>query len=133
GKRGAVAVKSTAVVRPVRPWVSQPYYGAVFDGVTLAPSWPPRLCRRRRPSTCVKPRLQQHVLAVHISGLAKPLDDCLEVLVSEILDASNPRKFFCRLLRPRRCTELEASAPFASAPQPCGRSRNSFPFHLGNG
>src|SRR5262249_50062422 len=67
------------------------------------------------------------------SGLAKPLDDCLEVLVSEILDASNPRKFFCRLLRPRRCTELEASAPFASAPQPCGRSRNSFPFHLGNG
>ena len=35
GKRGAVAVKSTAIVRPVRPWVSQPYYGAVFDGVTL--------------------------------------------------------------------------------------------------
>ena len=35
GRRGAVAVKSTAVVRPVRPWVSQPYYGAVFDGVTL--------------------------------------------------------------------------------------------------
>ena len=34
-KRGAVAVKSTAVVRPVRPWVPQPYYGAVFDGVTL--------------------------------------------------------------------------------------------------
>ena len=33
--RGAVAVKSTAVVRPVRPWVPQPYYGAVFDGVTL--------------------------------------------------------------------------------------------------
>ena len=33
--RGAVAVKSTAVVRPVRPWVQQPYYGAVFDGVTL--------------------------------------------------------------------------------------------------
>ena len=31
----AVAVKSTAVVRPVRPWVQQPYYGAVFDGVTL--------------------------------------------------------------------------------------------------
>src|SRR5262249_21047254 len=81
----------------------------------------------------VKPRLQQHVLAVHISGLAKPLDECLEVLVSEILDASNPRKFFCWLLPPRRCTELEASAPFASAPQPCGRSRNSFPFHLGNG
>src|SRR5262244_1593820 len=34
-KRGAVAVKSTAVVRPVRPWVPQPYYGTVFDGVTL--------------------------------------------------------------------------------------------------
>ena len=35
GRRGAVAVKSAAVVRPVRPWVPQPYYGAVFDGVTL--------------------------------------------------------------------------------------------------
>jgi hypothetical protein len=35
GRRGAVAVKSTAVVRPVRPWVRQPYYGTVFDGVTL--------------------------------------------------------------------------------------------------
>ena len=35
GWRGAVAVKSAAVVRPVRPWVPQPYYGAVFDGVTL--------------------------------------------------------------------------------------------------
>jgi len=35
GRRGPVAVKSTAVVRPVRPWVRQPYYGAVFDGVTL--------------------------------------------------------------------------------------------------
>jgi hypothetical protein len=34
-RRGAVAVKSTTVVRPVRPWVQQPYYGAVFDGVTL--------------------------------------------------------------------------------------------------
>jgi hypothetical protein len=34
-RRGAVAVKSTAVVRPVRPWVQQPYYGAVFDGVIL--------------------------------------------------------------------------------------------------
>ena len=34
-RRGAVAVKSTLVVRPVRPWVQQPYYGAVFDGVTL--------------------------------------------------------------------------------------------------
>jgi len=34
-KRGAVAVKSTEVVRPVRPWVRQPYYGSVFDGVTL--------------------------------------------------------------------------------------------------
>jgi hypothetical protein len=29
------------------------------------------------------------------------LDECLEVLVSEILDAANPRKFFCRLLRAR--------------------------------
>jgi hypothetical protein len=35
GRRSAGAVKSTAVVRPVRPWVPQPYYGAVFDGVTL--------------------------------------------------------------------------------------------------
>ena len=35
GGRGAVAVKSTTVVRPVRPWAQQPYYGAVFDGVTL--------------------------------------------------------------------------------------------------
>jgi hypothetical protein len=33
--RSAVAVKSTAVVRPVRSWVPQRYYGAVFDGVTL--------------------------------------------------------------------------------------------------
>lgn len=35
GRRGAVVVKSTTVVRPVRPWVQQPYYGTVFDGVTL--------------------------------------------------------------------------------------------------
>jgi hypothetical protein len=35
GRRSAVAVKSAVVVRPVRPWVQQPYYGAVFDGVTL--------------------------------------------------------------------------------------------------
>jgi len=34
-RRGAVALKSAGVVRPVRPWVPQPYYGAVFDGVTL--------------------------------------------------------------------------------------------------
>jgi len=34
-KRAAVAVKSTEVVRPVRPWVQQPYYGLVFDGVIL--------------------------------------------------------------------------------------------------
>jgi hypothetical protein len=34
-KRSAVAAKSTEVVRPVRPWVRQPYYGNVFDGVTL--------------------------------------------------------------------------------------------------
>ena len=35
GRRGAVAVKSTVVERPVRLWVPQPYYGTVFDGVTL--------------------------------------------------------------------------------------------------
>ena len=34
-KRSAVAAKSTEVVRPVRPWVRQPYYGSVFVGVTL--------------------------------------------------------------------------------------------------
>jgi hypothetical protein len=34
-KRRAVAVKSTEVVRPVRPWVQQPYYGSRFDGVIL--------------------------------------------------------------------------------------------------
>ena len=34
-KRSAVAAKSTEVVRPVRPWVRQSYYGSVFDGVTL--------------------------------------------------------------------------------------------------
>ena len=34
-RRTAVAEKSTEVVRPVRPWVRQPYYGSVFDGVTL--------------------------------------------------------------------------------------------------
>ena len=34
-RRAAVAGKSTEVVRPVRPWVRQPYYGSVFDGVTL--------------------------------------------------------------------------------------------------
>jgi hypothetical protein len=28
-------VAVATVVRPVRPWVQQPYYGAVFDGVTL--------------------------------------------------------------------------------------------------
>jgi len=33
--RGAVAVESTEVVRPVRPWVPHPYYGAIFDGVAL--------------------------------------------------------------------------------------------------
>jgi hypothetical protein len=30
-----VAVKSTEIVRPVRPWVQQPYYGSRFDGVVL--------------------------------------------------------------------------------------------------
>jgi hypothetical protein len=34
-KRSAVAMRSPEVVRPVRPWVRQPYYGSVFDGVTL--------------------------------------------------------------------------------------------------
>jgi hypothetical protein len=34
-RRAAVAAKSTEVVRPVRPWVQQPYYGLVFDGVVL--------------------------------------------------------------------------------------------------
>jgi hypothetical protein len=34
-KRAAVAVKSAEVVRPVRPWVQQPYYGSRFDGVIL--------------------------------------------------------------------------------------------------
>jgi hypothetical protein len=34
-RRRAMAAKPTAVVRPVRPWVRQPYYGTVFDGVTL--------------------------------------------------------------------------------------------------
>ena len=34
-RRTAVGAKSTEVVRPVRPWVRQPYYGSVFDGVTL--------------------------------------------------------------------------------------------------
>jgi hypothetical protein len=34
-RRGAMAVNSAAVVRPVRPWVRQPYYGTAFDGVTL--------------------------------------------------------------------------------------------------
>ena len=34
-KRAAVAVKSAEVVRPVRPWVQQPYYGSRFDGIVL--------------------------------------------------------------------------------------------------
>jgi hypothetical protein len=34
-KRAAVAVNSTELVRPVRPWVQQPYYGSRFDGVVL--------------------------------------------------------------------------------------------------
>jgi hypothetical protein len=33
--RHAVAVASTGVVRPVRPWLPQPYYGAVIAGVAL--------------------------------------------------------------------------------------------------
>jgi hypothetical protein len=34
-RRAPVAVNSTEVVRPVRPWVQQPYYGSRFDGVVL--------------------------------------------------------------------------------------------------
>lgn len=34
-KRATVAVNSTEVARPVRPWVQQPYYGSRFDGVVL--------------------------------------------------------------------------------------------------
>jgi hypothetical protein len=34
-KPTAVAVNSTEIVRPVRPWVQQPYYGSRFDGVVL--------------------------------------------------------------------------------------------------
>ena len=30
-----MTVKSAEVVRPVRPWVQQPYYGSRFDGVVL--------------------------------------------------------------------------------------------------
>src|SRR5262249_57553645 len=47
--RGAVAVKSTAVERPVRPWVAQPYYGALFHGLTLAPLIPPTPVPTPRP------------------------------------------------------------------------------------
>lgn len=35
GKRRAVAVRAPVVVRPVRPWVRQPYYGVNIAGVTL--------------------------------------------------------------------------------------------------
>jgi hypothetical protein len=35
GKRRAVAAGTSVIVRPVRPLVRQPYYGTVFDGVTL--------------------------------------------------------------------------------------------------
>jgi len=49
----------------------------------------------------VKPRVQYNVLAVHISGLAQPLPECLGVLVLESLDAADPRKFAGRLPRAR--------------------------------
>jgi hypothetical protein len=51
----------------------------------------------------VKPGLQQHVLAVHISGLAQPLVECLGVLVLESLDAAEipDAPDFGRLLRAR--------------------------------
>jgi len=51
-KRAAVAVKSAEVVRPVRPWVQQPYYGAASTVSYSAPSLPPTPCRRRRRWTC---------------------------------------------------------------------------------
>jgi hypothetical protein len=35
GGRGAVAARGVAVVRPVRPWVRRPYYGAIIGGVAL--------------------------------------------------------------------------------------------------
>src|SRR5262249_57371795 len=55
----------------------------------------------------VKPRLQEDILAVHISGFAQTLDECLKVLVLKILNGANSRKFSRRLLcacreRPRR-------------------------------
>jgi hypothetical protein len=33
--RGGTAVRANAVVRPVRPWVSRPYYGTVVGGIAL--------------------------------------------------------------------------------------------------
>ena len=50
----------------------------------------------------VKPRVQYDVPAVHISGLAQSLAECLAVLVLESLDAADPRKFLRWLLRARR-------------------------------
>jgi hypothetical protein len=35
GKGGAGAVTTPVVVRPVRPWVAQPYYGTIIDGVPI--------------------------------------------------------------------------------------------------
>jgi hypothetical protein len=34
-QRVAAALTSTAALRPVRPWLPQPYYGTVIAGVTL--------------------------------------------------------------------------------------------------
>jgi hypothetical protein len=42
----------TVVMRPVRPWVTQPYYGAVLDGVTLGAVMAATPVRRRGLSSC---------------------------------------------------------------------------------
>jgi hypothetical protein len=76
GRRGAVAVKSTAVVRPVRPWVPQPYYGTVFDGVHWAPSSPQLLRRRHRLSTCAGiGRIPLRLAAIGISANSSIVHD----------------------------------------------------------
>ena len=73
-RRGAVAVKSTAVVRPVRPWVQQPYYGAVFDGVTLGAV----IAANAAPAVAVHRRvlvLVQFVQDSRLLGLVPIVDD----------------------------------------------------------
>ena len=35
GKGAAGAVRTPVVVRPVRPWIRQPYYGTIIDGVPI--------------------------------------------------------------------------------------------------